>query len=199
MSANATTAQSGLPPFYRRRRFWRAAIPGGAMLAAFLTGLALFSVFHDSSGLAQGKGLPIPTNPKTPPTVRYDRKQMEAMHALVLRFVKTAVARKNLAESYRLIGPGLKEGYTLKQWVAGNVTVVPYPVDKTTTLAFEKPDWTYANAVRFQVHILTTDRPRQVAQAGVYDFYVDLVKWNKRWVVNNFVPRWTPPIPNASG
>ncbi len=203
MSANATTARSGLPPFYRRRRFWRNTSPAILMVFAFFLGVFLFNAYgSDGSGLPT-KGIPNKPLPPTPKTVKIGSKEMKSLHGLITRFVETAVARKNLAESYRLVGPALREGFTQKQWVAGNVTVVPYPVDKKTWLAFEKPDWSYARSVQFQVHVITPNRPLQVAQAGVYDFFVDVIKVKRhghwRWLVNNWVPRWTPPIPNAGG
>ena len=66
MSADATTARSGLPPFYRRRRFLRTALPVTAMVVAFLVGLGLYNAFYGSSGLHENQ-IPLTQNPPTPP------------------------------------------------------------------------------------------------------------------------------------
>lgn len=42
-------------------------------------------------------------------------------------FIKTAVARKNLAASYDLVSPELRQGMTRKQWATGEIPVVYYP------------------------------------------------------------------------
>lgn len=52
----------------------------------------------------------------------------KAVRVVAGRFILTAVARKNLAEAYRLVTPALKQGATLKEWLTGNIPVVPFPV-----------------------------------------------------------------------
>jgi hypothetical protein len=199
MSENATSTGAGLPPFYRRRRFWRAALPVIAMAAAVLLGLGLYNAFYGSSGLSR-TSIPLPPDPPMPKTVKFAPNEAHDVHGLVREFVQTAVARKNLADSYKLIGPGLREGISLKGWKNGQVTVVPYPVDATTAITWEKkPEWSYANSVRLQLHVITPDKPNQTKLMGTDTFYVDAIRRNNHWLVNNWVPRWTPPIPNGSG
>jgi hypothetical protein len=196
MSANVTTAPSEQPPFYRRRGFWRNAVPVVLMVLAFLVGLAIVS------GLRGGHEarIKLPQTPATPKTVKLDAKATKDIHALVKTFVQTAVARKNLAESYKLIGPGLREGISLKAWKNGQVTAIPYPVDAKTHLLWEKkPEYSYKNSARLQLHVITPDQPNHTAAAGTETFFVDVIKRNGHWLVNNWVPRWTPQIPNASG
>lgn len=195
MSANATTARSGLPPFFRRRRFWRTAIPVASMVLAFLAGLVLYDSLYGNNGI-QGR-IPLPKQPPTPKTVKFSSAEAKDVHGLITEFVKTAVARKDLAKSYSLIGPGLREGIPLRKWSTGYMTVVPYPVDRKTTVLFEKPDWSYATSARIQVHVITPDRPKQTAQQVTDTFFVYLIKRHGHWLVDNWVPRWTPPIPNG--
>jgi len=45
-------------------------------------------------------------------------------------FILTAVARKNLRKAYGLAGPQIKQGQSLKEWMTGNIAVVPYPVNE---------------------------------------------------------------------
>src|SRR5262245_19594486 len=46
-------------------------------------------------------------------------------------FILTAVNRKNLARSWDITHPTLREGLTKKEWLTGNIPVVPYPVSST--------------------------------------------------------------------
>jgi hypothetical protein len=193
MDVHASQVHPSRTPLWRRQSFWKVTLPTIAALVAIGAGLVVYNSYFGSNGIPN-HNIPLPKTAPTPKTVKLDK----SVHPLVLRFVKTAVARKNLAESYRLIGPGLREGISLKQWEAGNTTVVPYPVDNKTTLAWEKPDYSYANRARVQVHVVTPDKPNQTRQQETNTFFVMLVKQNGHWLVNNWVPRWTPPIPVAN-
>jgi hypothetical protein len=41
------------------------------------------------------------------------------------RFIESAVARKNLAESYSIVTNEIRQGQSLKSWKTGNIAVVP--------------------------------------------------------------------------
>lgn len=193
MSVPATQVHPSRKPLWRRRSFWKVTLPVLAAVAALGAGLVVYNAYFGSNGLPlNNKGVLPPPTP-TPKTV----KLPASVHSLILRFVKTAVARKDLGEAYRLIGPGLREGISLKQWEAGNTTVVPFPVDSKTTLAYEKPDYSYSNRARVQVHVVTPDKQKQIRQQETNTFFVYLIKQNGHWLVNNWIPRWTPPIPVA--
>jgi hypothetical protein len=191
MSVHASQAHPSRKPLWRRQTFWKVTLPVVAGLAAIFAGIVVYNAFYGSNGLSLNNNGTLPKEAPIPKTVKLDK----SVHGLILQFVKTAVARKNLGEAYRLIGPGLREGITLKQWEEGNVTVVPYPVDNKTTLAYEKPDYSYATKARVQVHVVTPDEPTQTRAQPTNTFFVTVVKRQGRWLVDNWVPRWTPPIP----
>jgi hypothetical protein len=166
------------------------------MVAAFAVGIAIYSGL---SGTPE-KRIPLTPNPPTPKTVKLTSSAAQDIHGVIRRFIQTAVAHKHLAESYQLLSAGpLRQNITAKQWAGGMTTVAPYPVDGKTTIVYEKPEYSYARKVRLQVHVVTPDRPTQTAQAGTDTFFVDAVKIHGRWLISNWVPRWTPPIPNANG
>ena len=198
MSVHAATAPSGLPPFYRRRRFWQAAGPALATGLAILIGLGVYNVFYGSGGLHYNP-IPLQPDPPTPKTVKLAPKALNDIHGLIRQFVETAVARKNLSVSYRLVDAYLREEISLKQWKTGAIPVVPYPVDAKTTISFERPEWTYAKSVRLQAHVVTPDKPELTKLTATDTFWVDVVKRGDGWLVDNWVPRWSPPIPNGMG
>jgi hypothetical protein len=59
--------------------------------------------------------------------VAFAPRQDEVLQ-LARQFVATAVARKNVASSFDLVCPDMKDGYTRQRWAKGNIPVVPFPV-----------------------------------------------------------------------
>jgi hypothetical protein len=41
-------------------------------------------------------------------------------------FLRTAVVRRNLGRGLRVVGPTLRQGLTRRQWLTGNIPVVPF-------------------------------------------------------------------------
>jgi hypothetical protein len=202
MSAHLATAEPGLPPFYRRRRFWLGAAPVLGMVAAFLIGLALLSWLNSTNGLGTGPQIPAPKVTPTPKTVKFNPETTKDVHALITLFVKTAVARKHLDKSYGLIGPSLREGIPRKKWDTGYTTVVPYPVNADTYVTYDKHvsgDYQYANSARQEVHVVTPHDAKETMLETTATFFVFLIKRHGHWLVDNWVPRWTAPIPTGNG
>jgi hypothetical protein len=124
------------------------------------------------------------SNPSTPPAPK--AAPVDPASVRVAReFLATAVARRNLAASYDLVAPALKQDLTLAQWKSGTIPVVPYPVaDATTSL---KPVSSFTGAVLFRVTL--TPRPGSSAKPGLFD--LSERKLGGRWLVDG----WT----SASG
>jgi hypothetical protein len=107
-------------------------------------------------------------------------------------FILTAVARKNLRRAYDLAGPQIKQGQTLKQWLTGDIAVIPYPVDELK-VATQKIDFSYANEAALEIALV----PKKGAGVKPLIFYMDLIKKNGKWLVNSWVPRSAPEVPLA--
>jgi hypothetical protein len=176
-------------PFWRRESFWRIALPITAALVVIGAVLVILQLSFGSNGTpnaAAGWGVTY-APPKPPKTVKFD----PAAQRVATKFVNTAVARKNLDVAYRLSGPGVREGMTLKQFMTGNIAVVPYPVTSKTS-ANMKIDKSYATSAQVELYLTTPGYDGR-------DFFVDLVKKNGKWLVDGWVPRGTPPIPTDPG
>jgi len=93
--------------------------------------------------------------------------------------------------AYRISGPGVREGMTLKQFLTGNIAVVPYKITKKTSASM-KIDKSYATSAQLELYLVTPGHPGR-------DFFVDMVKKNGKWYVDGWVPRGTPPIPTDPG
>jgi hypothetical protein len=179
--------------FWRQQRFWRIALPvlaGIAMVAALVVGLNAAFGSSGQPNASNGWGKNYPTA-KTPGTVKLD----PSVRPLIRQFVQTAVARKNLAAAYSLSGPAVIQGMSLKEWLKGNIAVVPFAVDGKTKTQIQI-DYSYADRARLKVFLAT---PGRKVTNSPHSFYADVIKQNGKWVVNGWVPRWTPPIPTQPG
>ncbi len=193
MTERARPVSVARTPFWRRRQFWRAALPTGAVAAALAGGVLAYDAVYGSSGQPQsqtGWGVTYPA-PKPARSVRLD----PAVRPLVRQFVATAVARKNLAAAYAISGPAIRQGQTLGQFLLGNIAVVPFTIDAKTSVSFLSVDVSQPSSAQLQVFLVTPDRKVN----SPHTFFVNLIKSRGRWYVNGWAPRWTPPIPSMHG
>src|SRR5690349_2177963 len=125
MSTFATTLQS---PRFQRRLFAVALIVLAAGVIAFV------SVKVGNRGDAK----PVDRSPNAPKSTKLNPQATRVAQ----EFILTAVARKNLRRAYDLAGPHIKQGQTLKEWMTGNIAVIPYPVAQLD-IAPMKVDYSY--------------------------------------------------------
>lgn len=107
------------------------------------------------------------------------------------RFILTAVARKNLDESYDLTHPDLRQGLSREEWRTGNIPVTPYPTDKLDFASF-KVDESYPDRAVLQVALL----PEEGAKVRPQIFFIGLRKVGAKWLVDYWIPRGAPPVPD---
>jgi len=115
---------------------------------------------------------------------------------IAVKFIRTAVVRKNLREAWTISGPGIRQDLSLKEWMTGNIPVVPYP-NADLKNAPVKVDWSYPNDVSLQVVM----QPKKGAKDKPQIFYIGLKKVgsgaNAKWLVDYWAPYAPPPIPSA--
>jgi hypothetical protein len=177
-----------------KRPGWQKALPwlaGAALVAALIGGL----IWKFGTNTGHSYATPIVNKPakdvsQVPPTTRLD----PAAKTVAKQFILTAVARKNLRAAYVLAGPQIRQGQTLKEWMTGNIAVIPYPLDE---LAFApmKVDFSFPREAQIEVALL----PKKGAKVRPQLFIADLIKTKAgKWQVNSWVPRSSPPVPNGS-
>jgi hypothetical protein len=187
LTTEGRTRRIGLPQGYRNRRRLAlggilALLGGGIAAAVLLIGNtnAPPQVFHDEPAQVT------PVQKKVP-------LSDEAKH-VAMRFVQTAVARKNLAEGWLLSGPVLRGGLSRKEWLTGNNPVVPYPIDELDVAPY-KVDYSYADSALLELALL----PKKNAGVRAQVFFLRLEKirdaGGEHWVVNNWVPRASAVTP----
>ena len=183
MSSLASSLQSP-----RNQR--RIMIVAGLVL---LAGIAAFVVSRlgntpEAKPVDRSPNAPVKDVSKVPQTT----KLAPGARLAAQKFILTAVARKNLKQAYALAGPQIRQGQTLKEWLTGNIAVVPYPVDKLDVSTM-KIDFSYANEAAIEVALI----PKKGSGVKPLIFYMDLIKRHDKWLVNSWVPRSAPQIPLA--
>jgi len=179
-------------PEIKRRPAWQKRLPW--IVGVVVVGLLIAGgIIWSNTGTPTSTpltNLPAQDNSKVPNTV----KLQPGAEAVARTFIRTAVARKNLAHAYNLVTDEIKQGQSLKSWETGNIAVVPYPA-YAIKYAPMKIDFSYPREAMIEIALL----PKKNSGAKPALFIMDLVKRDGHWLVNSWVPRSAPPVPNSSG
>jgi hypothetical protein len=167
-----------------RKPGWRKALPWVTAVVVVGVGIALLLIFVRNTGHSTAT----PLNPnvpavdvsKVPKTVKLEPGATQVAR----QFIRTAVARKNLAAAFKISGPQITEGMSLKEWMTGNIAVPPYPVDKLD-YAPMKIDYSYPKQALIEVALL----PKAGSGVKPQLFMMELDKLGGKWKVNSWVPR----------
>ncbi|MDQ2982220.1 MAG: hypothetical protein M3R26_07865 [Actinomycetota bacterium] len=114
------------------------------------------------------------------------------------RFILSAVGRKNLGQAWTLATDNVKGGLTLKQWMTGEIPVVPLgvPIDKA---AITKIIYSHNNDA--EINVVVLPKPNNQGVKATL-FVLDLKKVGQgssaRWLVDYCQPQATPGIPHQS-
>jgi ABC-type amino acid transport system permease subunit len=176
-----------------RKPGWRKALPWVIVVLVVGIVIAVVAVKYSNTGKSQATPLlnkPAQDVSKVPPTV----KLPPGATKVARQFIETAVARKNLGQSYSIVTDQIKQGQSLKSWMTGNIAVVPFPV-VDVKYAPMKIDFSYPAEAQIEVALL----PKAGAKVHGQLFIMDIVKRDGKWLVNSWVPRASAPVPNGSG
>jgi hypothetical protein len=112
------------------------------------------------------------------------------------KFIETAVERKNLAASWKLTAPTLRQDFTIERWKTGDIPVVPYPAD-TSQGAPVKIEYSYKNEALLLI-LLT---PKKGDPTKPQLFHLGLHAYGtgakRHWLVDYWAPFGAPKIPNG--
>jgi hypothetical protein len=85
---------------------------------------------------------------------------------VLVRFIATAVARKRVADSWELAGPGLRQDVSYQEWRKGEIPVVPYPAAEHGQGAWDVVNYSYRNKVGLEVLLFPKPRFRLLGRDG---------------------------------
>ena len=182
----------------RRRRVLFAAIV--VAVAAPLIYLGVHFSSPGSAGNATGPNV-ADSFYNTPKHVPFTAERRRAVREMLRHFIRTAVARRHVVESWALAGPALREGLTRRKWATGAIPVQPYPVSKHGQGAWSTVQYSYRNKVGLEVLLF----PRPGSGYSVATVSADVVRGRDgHWRINNWMltkfhgPGATAPADSAS-
>jgi hypothetical protein len=175
-----------------RKPGWRKALPW--VLVVLVVGAVIAVVGIKYANTGKSDATPFSKKPavdvsKVPATV----KLPPGATTVARRFIETAVARKNLGKAYSIVTQQILQGQSRKSWMTGNIAVIPYPV-VDIKYAPMKIDFSYPAEAQIEVALL----PKAGTKVKGQLFIMDIVKRDGKWLVNSWVPRSSPPVPNGS-
>jgi hypothetical protein len=119
----------------------------------------------------------------TPPKrVRLNLHNKAASLAVASRFIDTAVARKDIEESWSLVSPEFRAGFTREQWNTGDLPVVPFPVQE----AKWKLQYSDVEGVGYTIALLPTKASHQQAQVFMIGLHLLGSAKKRHWVVDTW-------------
>jgi hypothetical protein len=175
-------------PRFQRKLLW-ISVP---VLVAGITAVVVTQIWTSpkvAPPLPPPGKVQIPTQEKTVP-VDPAAKQIGE------EFIRTAVVRKHLAESWRLAAPKLRQDFTLRRWQSGAIPVVPYPADLTSA-APVKIEYSYKDSVLLL--ILLEPRPGMTTKPQLFHLGLHAFGTGKHrhWLVDYWAPFGAPKIPSG--
>jgi hypothetical protein len=119
------------------------------------------------------------------------------MRSTIRTFLATAVVRKNLDQSWDVIAPSMKEGFTFAQWKNGGgrdgLPVIPYPIDNVDTANYHL-FYATDHEVLIDVGLSAKNRAQRPRRFRIGLEPVGAGS-QKQWLVSYWMPLWTPLLP----
>jgi hypothetical protein len=164
-----------------RRRLIAIVVLVGAAVPLIYLGVHLST--PGNPGNANGPEVPNYTQPKKAP---FTRANQRAVRRVLAAFIRTAVAREDVARSWDLAAPSLKEGVTRKQWNRGELPVVPYPALNRGLGEWDLVQYSYTDTVGLEVFL----HPKPGSGYAALTADVELVKGRRgNWLVDYWMPK----------
>jgi hypothetical protein len=183
-----STTPAALKNSYRLGRLfpWISAL-------ILVAGIVTFTLVHFGTNTA--KPLTPSGAPSRPVQVVKPEKSVPVPKAAKLvagKFILTAVQRKHLERAWPLVTNGIRQGMTHRQWMTGNIAVVPWLGRIGVTPL--KVDYSHAREIQLTIAILPAKGEKTRS-----DYFVMVLKKigagkDARWLVDQWVPRDAYPV-----
>jgi hypothetical protein len=159
-----------------RRRLFRIGI--ALTVAGAIAGIALAVHSPKQPSSSPGKNAP-PAQLVTRAT-RVTPEERRAINATLDKFLRASLDRSSPDTAWRLAGPEMKSGSSLREWRAGTSPVPYFPTREKTFGGWQAVD-AGPNYVVFD-HLLV--HPRHASQTSSTIFSGEVVKRGSHWLVN---------------
>lgn len=167
---------------WRRRLVW-AAVALVFVVALVLAILSLPKHGRRFTETFRNEPSPVVVSDKPVPVTRAMRRQV---NETLVRFVATAVMRKDPVAAWDLSTRAMKRGTTRADWARGNLPVFPYPA-----IPAQARGWTVVSSVKDDLVADLVLQPPRGSKRGPVEFNVELKAVGKgparRWLVDSFI------------
>ena len=163
----------------RRRRLIKIAV----VLA--IVPLAYLGVHFSHGAAPDNANGPVVPNYAQPKHFRFTKSEQAAVHPVLARFIKYAVAREDPAKAWDVAGPDLRSGLTRKQWDTGAIPVVNYPASHKGLGSWSYVKYTYGHTVGLEVFVFPKPGSGYSAMTAAAEVRKDGAG---RWQVNYWMP-----------
>jgi hypothetical protein len=100
---------------------------------------------------------------REPKHAPFTAAKRRAVSAVLAKFVDGAVSRHDLAGTWDLAGPGLRQGSTYDDWLKGEIPIVPFAASKRGQGTWSVVNYSYRNRVGLELLLFPEQRSGQLA------------------------------------
>jgi hypothetical protein len=162
------------------------ALPYLAVLVLVAGGIAFLIAYYgntaDTSEPTTRAGQPqdnsgVPRNVPVP----------KAARTVAAQYVLSTLTRRDMAKSWDQTHPELKNGFTRKQWLSGDVPVPVFPA-KAFAGASYRVQWSHPDDVMLDVYVFAKPKQATLSQAFFIETKPVGTGDDKRWLVSYVAP-----------
>jgi hypothetical protein len=114
-----------------------------------------------------------------------------AVRKTIRTFLVTGVSRKDQGRAWDVVAPSVRKGYTHRSWTNANaLPIIFYPVGNIHQAQYYL-DYASDQEILLEVGL---SAPKRYGMRPT-TFQLGLVPVGNKWLVDYFMPRWTPPLP----
>ncbi len=148
---------------FRRRSAWLAVCLAVAGTVAFV-GIHFSNTGHriQQQFTAQNPKV-VAESPKPDVFTKAEQRQVRAT---AIRFIESAVFRKNVAGSFAITTSGLRQGASRAEWATGTIPIVPYPAKAVETVRWRV---SYSNTDEVGLEVAFYPKPASGVDRQVFD------------------------------
>jgi hypothetical protein len=146
-----------------RRSRRRATI--AAVLALAAVPLGYLAVHYSTSGSPENANGPYVSDAfyRQPRHVPFTAEKRRAVSAVLAKFISGAVSKHDLAGTWDLAGPDLRQGITREDWIKGQIPIVPFAASKRGQGKWSLVNYSYPNKVGLELLMFPEHRSGQLA------------------------------------
>ena len=144
--------------------------------------LGYLAVHYSTSGSRRDANGPYVSDAfyREPKHVPFTAEKRRAVSAVLARFISGAVSKHDLAGTWDLAGPDLRQGITRDDWLKGQIPIVPFAASKREQGKWSVVNYSYPNKVGLELLMFPEHRSGQLATVET-----DVVRGKDgRWRVN---------------